>query len=136
MAYTVILNGTLIDGNGGPPLPDAAVLVKDNHIQAAGRKSDITFAGVMPHGTNLRELGLMCNVGMSPMDALVATTRVAAECLGWQDRVGTIEAGKLADLIITRSDPIADIRSLENVDNVALVMKDGRVVKDAGRDPK
>ena len=94
-----------------------------------------TDAGVMPHGTNLRELGLMGNVGMSPMDAIVATTKVAAECLGWQDRVGTVEAGKLADLIITRTDPIADIRSLENVDNVALVMKDGRVVKDIRQVP-
>lgn len=95
-----------------------------------------TDAGVMPHGTNLRELGLMNNVGMSPMETIVATTKVAAECLGWQDRVGTVEAGKLADLIITRTDPIADIRSLENADNVALVMKDGRVVKDIRQDPE
>ena len=74
-----------------------------------------TDAGVMPHGTNLRELGLMCNIGMSPMEALVATTKVAAQCLGWQDRVGTVEAGKLADVIITATDPIANIRTLEKV---------------------
>ncbi|HEX6386953.1 MAG TPA: amidohydrolase family protein [Anaerolineae bacterium] len=95
-----------------------------------------TDAGVMPHGTNLRELGLMCNVGMSPMEAIVATTKVAAECLGWQDRLGTVEAGKLADLIITTTDPLADIRSLEVIDNVALVMKDGQVVKDRLQSPK
>ncbi len=53
-----------------------------------------TDAGVMPHGTNLRELGLMCNIGMTPMQAIVATTRTAAECLGWQDRVGTLEVGQ------------------------------------------
>ncbi len=90
-----------------------------------------TDAGVMPHGTNLRELGLMCDVGMSPMEAIVATTKTAAECLGWQDQVGTLEPGKLADVIVTRMDPLADIRSLEQVDNIALVMKDGQVVKQA-----
>lgn len=88
-----------------------------------------TDAAVMPHGTNLRELGLMVNIGMKPMDALVASTKVGAQCLGWEDDLGTIESGKLADLIITQTDPIRDIRSLENPDNIVLVMKDGRVVK-------
>jgi imidazolonepropionase-like amidohydrolase len=88
-----------------------------------------TDAGVMKHGTNLRELGLMCNVGLSPMDSLVATTKTAAQCLGWDDRVGTLEAGKLADVIVCQTDPLADIRSLENVDNIRLVIKDGRIVK-------
>ncbi len=89
-----------------------------------------TDAGVMAHGTNLRELGLMCNIGMSPMESIVATTKVAAECLGWQDRVGTVETGKLADIIVVKTDPLANIRSLENVDNIGLVMKDGKVVKE------
>lgn len=89
-----------------------------------------TDAAVMPHGTNLRELGLMLNVGFSSMETIEASTRVAAECLGWQDKLGTVEAGKLADITISRTDPIADIRSLENNDNIIVVMKDGRVVKD------
>ena len=89
-----------------------------------------TDAGVMPHGTNLRELGLMCQIGMSPMEALVATTKTAAACLGWQDRVGTLEPGKLADVVVTKTDPLANIRSLEDVSNIVLVMQDGRVVKD------
>ena len=89
-----------------------------------------TDAGVMPHGTNLRELGLMVNIGMTPMETIVATTKKAAECLGWEDQVGTIQAGKLADIVIARTNPLQDIRSLENVDNIALVMKDGKVVKD------
>lgn len=88
-----------------------------------------TDAGVMKHGTNLRELGLMCGIGMTPMESIVATTKVAAECLGWQDRVGTLEAGKLADIIISKTDPLADIRSLEKPENIALVMLDGRVIK-------
>jgi imidazolonepropionase-like amidohydrolase len=89
-----------------------------------------TDAGVMPHGTNLRELGLMVNIGMDPMEAIVATTKKAAECLGWEDRLGTLQAGKLADLIILKTNPLRDIRSLENVDNIVFVMKDGKILKD------
>jgi imidazolonepropionase-like amidohydrolase len=98
--------------------------------QSGVRLSMGTDAGVMPHGTNLRELGLMASIGMSPMEAIVATTKVAAECLGWQDRIGTVEAGKLADLVITKTDPIADLRSLEKPENIVVVMKDGKVEKD------
>jgi len=46
--------------------------------------------------------------------------------------VGTFEPGKLADVVIAKTDPIKDIRSLENVDNIKLLMKDGKVVKDRG----
>jgi imidazolonepropionase-like amidohydrolase len=88
-----------------------------------------TDAGVMPHGTNLRELGLMVNIGMTPMEAIVATTKVAAECLGWQERLGTLEAGKLADVVVTASDPLANIRSLEDVRNIRIVIQGGRLVK-------
>lgn len=89
-----------------------------------------TDAGVVPHGTNLRELSLMVNIGMTPMEAIVATTKTAAECLGWQDRVGTLEPGKLADVVVAKTDPLKDIRSLENTENIAVVMKDGKIVKD------
>ena len=65
-----------------------------------------TDAGVIPHGTNLHKLGLMCNIGMSSMATIVATTKVAAECLGWQDRIGTVEKGKLADPVIAGTDPL------------------------------
>lgn len=90
-----------------------------------------TDAGVMPHGTNLRELGLMVEIGMTPMEAIVATTRVAAECLGWQDRIGTLEAGKLADVVIARTDPLQNIRTLEQPENITHVLLDGKLVKDA-----
>lgn len=97
--------------------------------QAGVRIAMGTDAGVMPHGTNLRELGLMCDIGMSPMEALVATTRTAAECLGWDDRLGTLEAGKLADVVVTAVDPLTDIRALENTDNIRYVIKGGEMVK-------
>lgn len=101
-----------------------------SRAHAAGVKIAMgTDAGVMAHGTNLRELGLMCGIGMSPMESIVATTQVAAACLGWEDQVGTIKPGKLADIIIARSDPLADIRSLEKPDTIVLVMKNGEVVK-------
>lgn len=89
-----------------------------------------TDAAVVPHGTNLRELGLMCDAGLSPMECLVSATKVAAECLGWEDRVGTLEPGKLADVVVSRTDPLSDLRSLEDNYNIALVMQGGKVVKD------
>lgn len=98
--------------------------------QAGVRIAMGTDAAVVPHGTNLRELGLMCDVGMSPMDVIVASTRTAAECLGWHDHIGTIEAGKLADIVISSIDPLTDIHALANNDTIAVVIKDGKVVKD------
>jgi imidazolonepropionase-like amidohydrolase len=90
-----------------------------------------TDAGVMPHGTNLRELGLMCeHAGMTPMEAIVATTRTAAECLEWEGRVGTLEAGKLADVVVTSVDPLADIHAL-TPETIRLVVQAGTVVKGA-----
>lgn len=87
-----------------------------------------TDAGVMPHGTNLRELKLMCDIGMTPMESITATTKVAAECMGWENSLGTIEEGKLADILISNMDPIADITSLEDKNNFLAVMKDGKLI--------
>lgn len=66
--------------------------------------------------------------GMTPMAAIRTATAVAAELLGWQDRIGTVEAGKLADLIAVGGDPLADIREMEKVQ---FVMKAGVVYKSA-----
>ncbi|WP_010530316.1 metal-dependent hydrolase family protein [Lentibacillus jeotgali] len=88
-----------------------------------------TDAGVMKHGTNLRELGLMADTGMSPMETIVATTKTAAECLGWDDQVGTLEAGKLADIVVAKGNPLDDINSLTDNDTIQLVMKDGKIEK-------
>ena len=88
-----------------------------------------TDAGVVKHGINLRELGLMTEIGMSPMESIVASTKTAAECLGWENKVGTIEAGKLADIIIVKGNPLEDISSLADNDTIQIVMKDGKVEK-------
>lgn len=89
-----------------------------------------TDAGVMAHGTNLRELTLMNEIGMTPMETIVATTKVAAECMGWEDKVGTLEVGKLADVVITKTNPLTDLRSLEDNNNIRVVIKGGVVVKE------
>ena len=69
----------------------------------------------MRHGTIVRELELMVESGLAPMQAIEAATRVAAELTGTLDQVGTIEVGKLADLVLIDGDPLSDIGALRNV---------------------
>jgi imidazolonepropionase-like amidohydrolase len=85
-----------------------------------------TDAAVVPHGQNAREFGYRVRLGQPPMDAILSATRTAAEIMGWSDRVGTIEAGKFADLIAAAGDPLRDITELEQV---GWVMKGGAVYK-------
>ncbi len=65
--------------------------------------------------------------GLSPVRALQGATVVNAEAMGWQDRVGSLEAGKYADLIAVAGDPLADITELQRV---RFVMKGGRIIRD------
>jgi imidazolonepropionase-like amidohydrolase len=88
-----------------------------------------TDSGVVPHGRNLEELGYLVDIGMDPMEAIIAGTKTAAESLRWEDKIGTLEEGKLADLIICKNNPLNDIKSLGNPDNILMVMKDGQIVK-------
>jgi imidazolonepropionase-like amidohydrolase len=85
-----------------------------------------TDAAVYPHGMNAREFAVMVKLGMTPLASLQAATVNAADLLGWSDRVGTLEAGKFADLIAVEGDPLGDVRLLESV---KFVMKGGEVVK-------
>jgi imidazolonepropionase-like amidohydrolase len=89
-----------------------------------------TDAGVGPHGQNLRELGYLVELGMSPMNAIVAGTRTAAELLGIAGEVGTLETGKQADLVITDVDPLEQIKALGDPSRVEVVMRGGAVMKD------
>jgi imidazolonepropionase-like amidohydrolase len=89
-----------------------------------------TDAGVMRHGTNGREFGLMVRYGMTPMQAIVAGTSSGATLLGLEAELGTIASGKRADLVAVRGDPIQNVALLERVD---FVMKDGVVFKRDGQ---
>jgi imidazolonepropionase-like amidohydrolase len=75
---------------------------------------------------NAREFACLVEAGMTPMQAIQAGTRVGAELLGWDDRIGTVEPGKLADLVAVDGDPLADLSALERVH---FVMLGGRVVR-------
>ncbi len=86
-----------------------------------------TDAGVIPHGTNAHEFALMVEWGgMTPMAALTAGTLSGAKLLGWEKRVGSLEAGKLADIVAVPGNPLTDIHVTERV---SFVMKDGVVYK-------
>jgi imidazolonepropionase-like amidohydrolase len=85
-----------------------------------------TDIGVCPFGQNGREFNLMVQNGMTPMQAIQAATMGGADLLGIADKVGSIRAGKLADLIAVRGDPLNNVRLLEDV---RFVMKQGEVYK-------
>jgi len=89
-----------------------------------------TDMGVGPHGPNAEELQLMVQNGMTPMQAIVATTKTAAECARFDKLAGTIEPGKRADIIAFDGDPLADISVVADQDKLVFVMQDGKVHKD------
>jgi imidazolonepropionase-like amidohydrolase len=93
---------------------------------AAGVKIAMgTDSGVTPHGQNLQELQLMVDRGMTPAQSLVATTRTAAELLGVDDELGTLEPGKRADVVVVDGDPLEFDKLAERIDGV---WKDGAAV--------
>ncbi len=86
-----------------------------------------TDAGVYTHGLNARQFALMVKWGMSPAEAIRAATIGNAELFGLKDQIGSLTAGKRADIIAVNGDPLKDVRELEDVD---FVMKDGAVFYD------
>jgi imidazolonepropionase-like amidohydrolase len=90
-----------------------------------------TDTGVGPHGGNARELALMVENGMTPMQAIVASTRVAAELLRLDDHLGTLAPGKLADLLVVDGDPLADVSILAAREKLALIVRGGAAVRGA-----
>lgn len=89
--------------------------------------SDIYRSMRDQYGKNAHELELMVECGMTPMEAIVASTRVASEALGCSDRLGTLETGKLADLLVIDGNPLQDITLLQDHSKILLVMKDGKI---------
>lgn len=114
--------GVLDAADAGVPLPAAVVdkarSVVETHassfrraVEAGVRIAMGTDTGVTPHGRNLRELALMAQHGMAPLAVLEATTRSAAQLLGVDAELGTVEPGKLADLVVVRGD-VTDLAGL------------------------
>jgi imidazolonepropionase-like amidohydrolase len=85
-----------------------------------------TDAGVYAHGKNWLEFVYMTEVGMPPMEAIQSATVAAADLIGVSDKIGSIEKGKLADIIAVEGDPIKDIQAMGKM---SFVMKDGVVYK-------
>ncbi len=85
-----------------------------------------TDAAVFPHGQNAKEFKLMVDLGMAPIDALKSATANDAELLGLSQKLGTLEKGKLADIIAMPGDPTADITATERV---SFVMKEGKIIR-------
>jgi imidazolonepropionase-like amidohydrolase len=96
-------------------------------VKAGAKMAFGTDAGVYPHGDNAKQFFYMVKYGMTPAQAIRAATSNAADLIGRAKDVGTIEAGKYADIIAVSADPLQDVRALENV---GFVMKGGAVVKD------
>jgi len=128
--------GVLRAAEAGAQIPEASLTkardVIEAHRDSFGRavKAGVKIAmgtdtGVTPHGENLSELALMVEGGMTPSEALVATTRTAAELMGLEDDLGTLEPGKRADLVVVDGDP-RDVETLP--DRITGVWKDGRRV--------
>lgn len=135
--------GVIRAAEAGATIPDVAVAkareVVEEHQNsfrravAAGVKVAMgTDSGVTPHGENLRELQLMAACGMTPVDVLLAATRTAAELLGLEGELGTIETGKRADLVAVSGDPF-DFHGLTA--RIERVWQDGTLVAGVAERP-
>jgi imidazolonepropionase-like amidohydrolase len=99
-----------------------------NAVKMGVKISFGTDAAVFPHGQNAHEFNLMVDLGMTPIDALKSATANDADLFGIAEKVGTLEKGKLADVIAMPGDPTADIAATERV---FFAMKEGKIIRKA-----
>jgi imidazolonepropionase-like amidohydrolase len=111
--------------------------LEPHHIESLHKALDAgvkigagTDAGGHMHLINARELQCMVEVGMSPMQALQAATGWAAECLGIEADVGTVQPGRLADLVVVDGNPLQDITVLQDLQRIKMVFKEGQLCID------
>jgi len=104
-----------------------------NAVKMGVKISFGTDAAVFPHGQNAKEFKLMVDLGMTPIDALKSATANDAELLGLVQKVGTLEKGKLADIVAVPGDPTADITATERV---SFVMKEGKIIRNGPQTPQ
>jgi imidazolonepropionase-like amidohydrolase len=120
-----------------PHVRERALELYEHHVLAIQRalKAGVkivagTDAGGHGHPANAGELECLVKAGMTPMQAIQAGTAWAAECCGRETELGTVEKGKLADLVVVAGDPLGDISVLREATNIALVLKGGEVAAD------
>ena len=97
-----------------------------NAVKMGVKISFGTDAAVYPHGENAKEFKLMVDLGMSPIHALKSATTNDAELFGVAQKLGTLEKGKLADVIAVPGDPTTDITATARV---SFVMKEGKIIR-------
>ena len=125
-------------GSQGTPHGRArAAELREHHVNSLRMALDAgvkvvagTDEGGWMHGNNAHELSCLVEAGMTPMQAIVAATSLAADCLGLDEETGSVVAGKAADLILVEGDPLSDVTSLEFGKSVVFVMKGGQVSLD------
>ena len=117
-----------------PHVRERAHHLQEHHVTslrrafAAGVKIAAgTDAGGHGHPSNAMEIDCLVKAGLTPLQALRAATGWAAECLGLERDIGTVEKGKLADLVVVAGDPLADVTILQNPERIALVLKGGEI---------
>lgn len=92
--------------------------------------TDFVGGPLLPHGENAQELERLVEGGMTPMEAIMAATRVASQALGLPDEIGTIQKGKCADLLAVDRNPLENISVLTEKDRIRMVLKEGQVLVD------
>jgi imidazolonepropionase-like amidohydrolase len=137
LAGKTVAEMATIPGHFHPTVQEKAArigpLIQDMFARAYKAGVKIAFgtdSGVSTHGENAREFGYMVEAGMPPIEAILSATKHAADLLGASDRIGSIQADRLADIVAVSGDPIADINQLRQV---TFVMKGGIVHQGAGR---
>ena len=117
-----------------PHIRERAQHLEEHHVAslrralAAGVKIAAgTDAGGHGHPPNAIEIACLVRAGMTPLQALRAATGWAAECIGRERDLGTVEKGKLADLVVVEGDPVADVTVLQKPENIAVVIKGGDI---------
>ena len=121
---------------GNPVAQVEARAFRQHHIETVQQAMRLgvrvvagTDAGGWVHGNNAQELEMLADAGMTPEQALAAGTREAAACCGMGQEIGSLEPGKLADLIVTDGNPLSDITILQERERIRLVMKQGRIFR-------
>lgn len=111
--------------------------VYERHVESLKMAADIgvkiaigTDVGVaIPAGKNAYEFSCFVEHGFTPMEAIIAGTRIASEALGIEHEVGTLEIGKKADIIVIDGNPLDDIDMLQDTSKISLIIKEGEIIK-------